>query len=372
MDTWATSSLTPQIAGRYLADPDLYAKVFPMSLRPQAHEIIRTWAFYTIVKSFYHWSAVPWRSIAISGWALAPGGTGKISKSRGGGPTTPMAMIERYSADAVRYWAASTGFGRDALISEEKVQAGARLVTKLWSIGAFCRRFLADYTPPESDALPDGFSPADLWVLARLQRLIRDTTEAFKSYNYSSAKSDVEDFLWNDFADNYLEMAKFRLYGEEGATRTAARYALHRVLTALVKLLAPILPHVTEAVYREVLAGTDRAGSLHRLSWPVADQGLISEEAETNGVLLVRIAGAVRRFKTGLNLSPGAPLALLELAADSTRQAALLEAARADLLSITRAARVAVVSGLDPNIVHLPDDGSPAIGLALPPAGSPS
>ena len=113
MDTWATSSMSPQIAGRWLTDPALYGQVFPMSLRPQAHEIIRTWAFDTIVKSYHHFGELPWKNIAISGWGVAAAGAGKISKSRGGGPMPPMAMIEKYSADAVRYWAASTGPGKD-------------------------------------------------------------------------------------------------------------------------------------------------------------------------------------------------------------------------------------------------------------------
>ena len=142
MDTWATSSLSPQIAGHWSRDEQLYEQVFPYSLRPQAHEIIRTWAFYTIVKSHYHFNAVPWRNVAISGWALAPAGTGKISKSRGGGPAAPMEMIEQYSADALRYWAASTGPGRDSIIDEQKIEAGARFITKLWNVARFSQRFL--------------------------------------------------------------------------------------------------------------------------------------------------------------------------------------------------------------------------------------
>ena len=127
-DTWATSSLSPQIVGHWLDNPELFRKVFPFSLRPQAHEIIRTWAFYTIVKSRYHFDTLPWKNVLISGWGLAGEGMGKISKSRGGGPLPPLEMIERYSADAVRYWAASTATGKDSIISEEKIQAGARLV----------------------------------------------------------------------------------------------------------------------------------------------------------------------------------------------------------------------------------------------------
>ncbi|MCB8960516.1 MAG: valine--tRNA ligase, partial [Ardenticatenales bacterium] len=145
MDTWATSSLTPQIAANLRLPGvavDAPADYLPYGLRPQAHEIIRTWTFYTVLKSLYHFDRLPWRTVALSGWGLAPEGEGKISKSRTSGVVGPLAMIERYSADAVRYWAASTSLGKDSRISEEKIQAGARLVTKLWNVARFAQRFL--------------------------------------------------------------------------------------------------------------------------------------------------------------------------------------------------------------------------------------
>jgi valyl-tRNA synthetase len=220
LDTWATSSLSPQIVGRWLKEPALYGKVFPFSLRPQAHEIIRTWAFYTIAKSQYHFDALPWANAAISGWGVAPEGSGKISKSRGGGPMSPMEMIELYSADAVRYWAASTGPGKDAIISEEKIQMGSKLVIKLWNVARFSQRFLTAYAPagPVGDKMPN-LSPADGWILARTQRLVRRVTDLFQRYEYSAAKSETEIFFWHDLADNYLEMAKVRLYGNQAGTR---------------------------------------------------------------------------------------------------------------------------------------------------------
>ncbi len=168
MDTWATSSLSPQIVGKWLAEPELYQKVFPMSLRPQAHEIIRTWAFYTIVKSYLQFGEVPWKDALISGWGLAGEGMGKISKSRGGGPMPPLEMIQRYSADAVRYWAASTSPGKDAVISEEKIQAGSRLATKLWNVARFSEPFLPGAGLALSEAANPTLSPADRWILFAL------------------------------------------------------------------------------------------------------------------------------------------------------------------------------------------------------------
>ncbi len=248
MDTWATSSLTPLIAGRWLEEPELFRKVFPMSLRPHAHEIIRTWTFYTIVKSLYHLGQVPWSNVVISGYGLLPKGE-KISKSRGGGPLDPFEMMDRYSADAVRYWAASTGLGHDSVVSEDKIAAGGRLVTKLWNVAQFAHRFLAtDGTPA---ALPAPL-PADAWLLSRLQRTIEQATAAFGEYDHAGAKEEIESFFWNVLADNYVEMVKGRLYelADGEPRKEAARYALHTTLLTVTRLLAPILPYITEEVYQ--------------------------------------------------------------------------------------------------------------------------
>jgi valyl-tRNA synthetase len=353
MDTWATSSLTPQIVGRWLADEALYDKVFPMSLRPQAHDIIRTWAFYTIVKSHHHFGALPWKDVAVSGWGIAGEGMGKISKSRGGGPMSPVEMIERYSADAVRYWAASTSFGKDAIISEEKVQVGAKLVTKLWNVARFSQRFLEDYHALDRARL----SPADRWILARTQRLIRRTTALLRDYDYAAAKSEIEIFFWQDLADNYLEMSKQRLYDETKADRAGARYALYHVLLATVKLFAPFLPHVTEEIYQGLFAVAEGSSSIHRARWPVADETLESNLAEAAGDMLVTLATAVRRYKSDNNLPLGTELGRLQLATAEPTLIETLRAAQDDLMSITRAQRVEVVERLDPALAIVQAEG---------------
>ncbi len=158
--------LIPQIVGKLADRPRALPQGLPFSLRPQAHEIIRTWAFYTIVKSPYHFGQLPWSDVLISGWGLAGEGMGKISKSRGGGPMAPMEMIERYSADAVRYWAASTSPGKDAVISEEKIQMGVTLVTKLWNVARFSEPFPGGGAPFHIRSGRPGFHPADRWILA--------------------------------------------------------------------------------------------------------------------------------------------------------------------------------------------------------------
>jgi valyl-tRNA synthetase len=347
MDTWATSSMSPQIAGRWLADPELYAQVFPYSLRPQAHEIIRTWAFYTLVKSRYEFDALPWTHVAISGWGLAPpeegtsakgGKPSKLSKSKGG--SGALEMVTAFSADAVRYWAASTGFGKDTIISEEKIALGAKLVTKLWNVARFAERFLAGYSPPA--APPSDLAPTDRWLLARLHRLIERVGALWQGYEYAAAKSETEAFFWRELADNYLELAKARLYAPAAPGHEAARYTLHAAALATVKLFAPILPYVTDAIYTGLFAETDGAVSVHRAAWPQVDRALIDEAAEQTGEALVAIATAVRRHKSEANLSLGAELPRLELRTADAGLATALYAALADLGSVTRAREIAV------------------------------
>ncbi|HEX6123403.1 MAG TPA: valine--tRNA ligase [Ktedonobacterales bacterium] len=402
MDTWATSSLSPQIAGRWLSDPALYARVFPFSLRAQAHEIIRTWAFYTLLKSRREFDALPWSDALISGWGLAPRGAGKISKSRGGGATTPEAIIARYSADAARYWAASTGPGKDTIISEEKMRLGQKLITKLWNVARFAER--VDLTQPplppdegeQDDPSPSlsspwrreapsvsrlALTPVDRWLLARLARLIERVTAHFEAYDYAAAKSEVESFFWTHLTDNYLELAKERLYGAEGPTRAAARYALRETLLALLKLFAPFLPYLTEAIYQELYAdpphpltsfptkgrgdeGEERGfDSLHRAAWPAARVAWPDAAAEAAGDAIVAVATAVRRFKSERGLALGTPLARVEIAAERAALAAAFAAALADLRSVTRAREVAIVPALSAGLVLAASEAGLAVAI---------
>ncbi len=366
MDTWATSSLSPQIAGQWLSDPDFYAKVFPFSLHPQAHEIIRTWAFYSIVKSSYHFERVPWHTAVISGWGLAPEGGGKLSKSRGDGSLPPSAMVETYSADAVRYWAASAGFGKDAVISEEKVRAGAKLVTKLWNVARFVSRFAAlQPSGVGSESAIPPLTPADRWILSQLTRLVAQCTEHLEAYDYASAKSEAESFFWQTLADNYLEMAKLRLYSDDPSAAAGASFALGKALLTVIKLFAPFLPHVTEELFQQLFANSAWEVSLHTTSWSAADQGFLDEEAEAIGGLLVAVATAVRRYKSEQALSLGSALAELIVVPDTLALAEALDAAGADLRSVTRAQRICIGDGLPPEAVSLLTVPELAVGVCV-------
>jgi valyl-tRNA synthetase len=363
MDTWATSSMTPQIAGRWLDDPALYAKVFPYRLRPQAHEIIRTWAFDTLVKSLEHVGEPPWSDVAISGWGLAPEGTGKISKSRGGGPIAPNEILARYSADAARYWAASTGLGKDSVIREEKIQEGMKLATKLWNVAKFAERFVRGYAAPEVAPVA-ALSPADRWLLSRTQRLIARVTELFEGFEYAAAKAELEGFFWGELADNYLEMAKARLYDAGHPQHEGAVYTLRAALLAVVKLLAPFLPHVTEAIYQGLFAAAEGGGSLHRARWPETREEWTDARAEAVGEALIAIATAARRYKSEAGLSLGAELPALLLATEDATLAGALREAQADLRSVTRARGIVVVGRLDDGVRPLAAEGVVRVGVA--------
>ncbi|MEJ2747104.1 MAG: valine--tRNA ligase [Anaerolineae bacterium] len=373
MDTWATSSLSPQIVGQWFQDKTLYETVFPFSLRPQAHEIIRTWAFYTIVKSHYHFDQLPWEAVAISGWGLAPEGMGKISKSRGGGPVAPLAMIEQYSADAVRYWAASTGLGKDAVIDEQKIQAGAKLVTKLWNVARFSQRFLNDSGLMINDSSDSAalifnhqssvFTPADRWILARTQQLIARVTQLYTDYDYATAKSEIETFFWRDLADNYLEMAKMRLYAGDAAA-DGAKLALYTALLTTLKLLAPLLPYVTEQIYQGLFAAADGEASIHLARWPVVDERRVDDTAVSLGETLLEMATAVRRYKSEHNLSLGAELSTLHLTTSEEKLAAALAASTADLISISRAQAVHINQPIEDGLDVVMENGRYTLALA--------
>jgi valyl-tRNA synthetase len=360
MDTWATSSLSPYIVTRALKDLPNAEDFAPMDLRPQAHEIIRTWAFYTIVKSWYHDQRLPWRDVLISGWALAGEGMGKMSKSRGGGPMAPMTMIERYSSDALRYWAASTSPGKDSTINEEKMQMGAKLVTKLWNVSRFSEPFIDVKTAPPEES----YTPADRWILARCRVTVENATAAFSAYEYALAKSEIEGFFWKELADNYIEMAKQRLYDPQHPAHQGACFALRQVLQTLLKLFAPLLPFVTEAIWQSLFA--EDGQSIHQTTWPTPEQiapRSLQEDLST-GERLVEIATAVRRYKSEHSLSLGSELACLQLVVQDPAWEQRLTEAAADLTSVTRARRIEICHEPDPEFVnlHLEND---AMGAAI-------
>lgn len=258
-DTWFTSSLTPYIARGI--DCDSKEKPTPMDLRSQSHEIIRTWAFYTIVKSLLHHNSIPWRNVMISGWVLDPDRK-KMSKSMGN-VVTPGKLLEDYTADGVRYWAANARLGRDTAVDEKVMKTGRKLVTKLYNAS----RFVLSY-PSETGA---GISEEiDVSFMMELKRTVQEATDDYQHYHFSEGLKKTEDFFYKRFTDIYLELAKVRLKGASGTEGAgiSAAVTLQRTLSILLKLFAPVMPFITEEIWSWSYAEQEDAESIHTSSWP--------------------------------------------------------------------------------------------------------
>jgi valyl-tRNA synthetase len=336
MDTWATSSLTPLINAKW-READARPAFMPMALRPQAHDIIRTWAFYTIVKAHLHEDGIPWRDVMISGHALNPSRE-KMSKSKGNVAGDPLAALEQYSADELRYWACSSRLGTDVVFSEEVLGLGRRLVTKLWNATRFAAQHLEDFDP----ASPVELHPFDRWILARASATAAEATGGFVEYEYSTCMREAETFFWSALCDNYLEIIKGRLYGSDPGPRRAAQKSLYDSLYVALRLFAPVLVHVTEELYQEVFRKYEGHASLHIAPWPAAQRP--QPEELKPGDAALAIIEAARKFKSEANLSMAAQLGRIRVSAPADDIRALREF-ESDLLSVTRAACFEWVEG---------------------------
>jgi len=341
MDTWATSSVTPQINSHALnqnfaIDYDRHKKLFPADLRPQSHEIIRTWAFGTITKSMLHEGQIPWKNLMISGWVLAADKS-KMSKSKGN-VVTPHELIKEKSADAIRYWASSSKLGNDIAYSEDMFKIGKKLITKLWNAAKFVSTHL-DNDILHNPNMDDITYIVDRWLLSKLHLTIKKATKELESFEYCNARQAIEDFFWNDFCDNYLELIKIRIYDQEQKNLEGKKSAAMTValsLEVLLKLLAPFLPSITEELYDLIY---DRGHSIHiRGNWPDHENIPYDKAAEEQGKGLLDILDVVRKFKTEQQMSMKAPLACLNICADTDAQ--YFSDGLADLQNVTNAEKV--------------------------------
>ncbi|MEA2558079.1 MAG: valyl-tRNA synthetase [Actinomycetota bacterium] len=337
MDTWASSSLTPQIAGGWEDDPDLFSRVFPMDLRPQAHEIIRTWLFYTVLKSQLEHGSLPWTNIAISGWVLDPDRK-KMSKSKGN-VVTPLGLLEQHGSDAVRYWAASARLGADATFDEQQMKVGRKLAIKILNASRFTLGMEA--APGEVT------EPLDRSMLAALGSVIGEATDAFAGYDHARSLDFTERFFWA-FTDDYLELVKQRAYGAHGeASAASAVAALRTALDALLRLFAPFLPYVTEEVW-----SWWRQGSIHRAAWPVAEDlgpGAAQGDREIYE-LGAEILTAVRKEKALRKVSLRAAVDLVTVH-DVPERLALLTHVERDLMEAGNVARIDTVVADSPSVI---------------------
>lgn len=268
MDTWATSSLTPQLTSHW---PDsTYKNCYPATLRTQAHEIIRTWAFYTIVKSWFHERSIPWENIAISGWVVNPDRS-KLSKSKGNSTATPEGILDTYSADAVRYWATKAKLGHDTLYDENTFQIGQKLALKLFNAAKFVLIQIPENSTLQESIKTDHITqPVDQAWLAKMRTLIEKSTEAFERFDYAQSLQLTESVFWL-FCDDYLELVKARAYQEkELPSGQSAIASLLLTLKIFLRLLAPSMPFITEEIWSWSFA--DNHSSIHKTHWPIVQE----------------------------------------------------------------------------------------------------
>ena len=401
MDTWATSSISPQLSSKGISDEIYFdkarhEKLFPADMRPQAHEIIRTWAFYTITKAYLHSLnpvkntdgnfeknadgstqlqenfnseiSIPWKNLMISGWCLASDKT-KMSKSKGN-VVTPTALIQEKSADVVRYWASASNLGADIAYSEDIFKIGQKLITKLFNSAKFCSQHfvvLEEYfnEPAIKNSAKNHdeklsqliTETTDIWILLRLKNVIENYQKQFEIFEYARAREVVEEFFWKDFCDNYLEICKVRSYGLSAeklagveldasqqqqiiAKQLSSIATLSLCLKNILKLLAPFIPHITEEIYATIFVDEfTQKKSIHaRGNFAKLPENLAiinQENIEKIGAELLAIIFEVRKFKSEKNLSMKVPIAVLEIASKID-----LSSVSADLLNVTNSQKI--------------------------------
>ncbi len=354
-DTWFTSSMTPQISSHWGTDEARHRKLFPADVRPQGHDIIRTWAFYTIAKAALHEDSVPWHNAMISGWILDPDRK-KMSKSKGN-VMTPLPLLETYTADAARYWAASARLGSDTAFDESVWKIGKRLVTKLFNAGKFVLAQTGEVHPISNEL--------DRAFVAKLRALAESSTANFEQYNYAHALQDIESFFWTHFTDTYLELAKVRARafedgatGDEAVASASAVASLRLGLSVLLRLFAPVLPYITEEVWSWAFAAETGHASIHAAPWPgAADFDRVAAPADPASFdVAVAAHGAINKAKADASVSMGREVEDLVIHANA-QTLAQFEAVAADVLAAARclAHRTAVADALEDGVFEVSD-----------------
>jgi len=345
LDCWVDSSMSALMISRWhdaLRGDDgakcWFEHNFPTALRPQGTDIIRTWAFYTIFRTWVLTGEKPWRDVLINGMVAGPDGR-KMSKSYGN-VVAPDEVIPKYGADALRLWTALAPPGEDHPFKWETVDYNYRFLQKVWNIYRFAERHLEDFDPAEA---PAELEPLDRWILSRLHRLIRFATEEMERYRFNLLTRELITFVWHEVADDYIEMIKYRLYGDDEESKLKAKAALYELLYNVMLLMAPLTPHITEELYQNLFRERTGAKSVHLLEWPKFREDRIDEEAEKLGELAREIVGAIRRYKNGHGLALNAKLKHVAIYATDSHD--MLKAIERDIAGTMNIERLEVIKG---------------------------
>ena len=331
-----------------MIDEPRHKKLFSADLRPQAHEILRTWAFYTMLKAYLHENTLPWKDIMVSGWCLAEDKS-KMSKSKGN-VLIPEILLDAHGSDVIRYWCASSRLGTDTAYSEDVISGGKRLINKLWNAAKFASTHFGKI--PEFDKalslcelkhkITRDF---DKYLINKLIDLVDFADEELTNYEYATAIDKTEKFFWSLFCDNYLEITKTRAYNEkreddEGALST--HLTLYHTLKTLLQLFAPVIPHITEELFH-ILYAKNYSESIHmRGSWPNVKEAKFTDIDETESEDLLEILELVRKVKAQDNLSIKVPISYIEIAGTK-----LPDNLTSDLKNVTAAKEIVYVEQLN-------------------------
>ena len=373
LDTWFTSSLTPDINNGNQLNGSLKDTLYPMSMRPQAHDIIRTWTVYSILMGLYRHNEAPWKDLMISGHILVKKGE-KISKKTGGGKYSPEELIATKSSDAIRYAMCGATLGRDAYFDEQEVEKGRKLVTKLYNAGKLVLGKLQDFDP-KAELPEEDLEAFDKWILQRSLEIAEGMAKAFENYEFLQARRLFEDFFWSEFCDNYLEIAKGRLSinpddKEKTAEKLSAQHAAYQTFLNILKMASPFVPHITEEMYHaEVTKGgaestresTDSRSdkgyfyrnegdkSIHNAKWPPVETGPVNVELMDGAKLALLLISEARKVKTVKKIRFGASVSLLEIKCPKDKHG-LLKPFLKDIAYAMRAEKIAVADSKETEV----------------------
>jgi len=305
-DTWMDSSFSALYCCFWERDAKKFKQLFPMSLRPQSHDIIRTWAFYTMVRTYQLMEDLPWKDIVVSGFIMAP--DGRPMHTSLGNVVDPLPLLDKYGADGMRYFAGTCSLGKDLPFQEKEVVHGRRLAEKVYNIGKFIGNILKDY---KRDGKEVTRGPLDRWILTRFSRTITEVTSAMDEYAYDRATRALEAFIWHEFADHYLELVKHRVYGQKDPSAFATLYELGQ---GILTMLSFLQPHITEEVYQSNFKHITGAKSVALTAWPTPPA--IDEECEKKGELAKEITAGLRSFKSEKKMALNAPLPRVQIVSE--------------------------------------------------------
>jgi valyl-tRNA synthetase len=302
-DTWMDSSITPLYNTFWMRDEEKFKRLYPMSLRPQSHDIIRTWAFYTIIREYHLLGEKPWENIMMGGFILSPDGTPMHASL--GNVIDPLPILDEYGADPIRYYAATCALGIDNQFRYQDVKRGGRLCTKLWNV----EKYIGNALPKGKKVIFDEkkLNPIDKWILSKYSTVVENATEYMEVFQFDKAMKEIEFFLWHELADHYIEMVKYRI----GKGDEIAQHTLYTIGLGIAKLFAPFLPHLSEEIYQEYFRSSEKDKSVHISPWP--KPVLRDKKIEKKGEIVKNLISAVRNWKSEKGIPLSREIAVIEM-----------------------------------------------------------